>query len=787
MDDRQCATQKPDEQTREWTVEGLDCADCAMTLAKDIEKLPGVISSSVSFATSKLKVRYDPKGFDELQIDHELKRLGYRVGGPKRGARVAVVIDGMDCADESTIIEKQLKRLPGVKNLQFNLVAQEVMVEYEPGILQPGRIIDEVDRTGMKGRLKGEEERPESFWERRRHIILTGLSGLFILAAFLFSRAGYPHKVTDPLYIAAIIAGGYLTARKGMAALRTFSLDINFLMSVAVIGAAFIEEWLEGATVLFLFSVANILQNHTMNRARNAIRSLMDLSPNEVTVERNGSEEKVATGEVAIGERIVVRPGEKIALDGRVAGGMSFVNQAPITGESMPVEKRSGDTVFAGTINGNGLLEIDVTRAYEDTTLAKIIHMVEEAQAQKAPSQSFIERFSRYYTPIVIGGAALVAIAPPLVLGAEFGSWLYRALVLLIISCPCALVISTPVSIVSGLTAAARRGILVKGGVYLEEAGSWKVITFDKTGTLTQGTPTVTDVIALNEGSQENLLRIAAAIEDRSEHHLAHAILEEARQRNVTYPKATDFEAISGKGAKATVDGDIYYIGSHRLCEELGMCNLTIDARMKEFERDGKTAVILVHKDRVIGIIGVADEVRKESAVTIDELKRGGVEKVIMLTGDNNGTAEAIASSLSVDEYYAELMPEDKSRIIKELIERYGKVAMVGDGVNDAPALAAASAGIAMGAAGTDTALETADIALMADDLSKLPSFIRLSRRTLSVIKQNISFSLVVKGVFIVLAMSGMATLWMAVAADMGASLAVIFNGLRLLAMTESS
>lgn len=767
-------------------IEGLDCADCAATLAKDVEKLNGVKAASLNFATSKLKIEYDPERFDERKIDSEIRKLGYRLvrGGEYR--RVVLLIEGMDCADESSIVEKELKKLAAVRNLWFNLVAQEVELEYDSALLKPDQIIQAVNRTGMKGSIKGQEKPAESFWERTKHLVLTLVSGVFILAAFGFSWAGYPHSVTDPLYILAMVTGGYFIARKGLMALRTLSLDINFLMTIAVIGAAIIEEWLEGATVMFLFSVANILQNYTMNKARNAIRSLMELSLNEVVVKRNGREEKAPIEEIQIGERIVIRPGEKIGLDGRVVEGHSYVNQAPITGESMPVEKRPGDTAFAGTINQNGSLEVEVTHSYKDTTLSRIIHMVEEAQAQKAPSQSFVEKFARYYTPAVIGGAVLVAVFPPLALGYPFADWFYRSLVLLVIACPCALVISTPVSIVSGLTAAARKGILIKGGVYLEEAGSLKAIAFDKTGTLTRGIPKVTEIISLNKWSEEDILRIGAAVEYRSEHHLGKAIIEEAERRGITYPEPNDFQSITGKGARAKVNGQVFYVGNHRLCEELGKCNLEIDAKMLEFEKEKKTTVILASQDQAIGFIAIADQAREGSALTIQHLKANGVEKVVMLTGDNKGTADAIARALSIDEYHAELMPEDKSTIVKDLEKRYGKIAMVGDGVNDAPAMAAASMGIAMGAIGTDTALETADVALMTDDLSKLPFFLHLSRKTLRVIKQNIAFSLLTKAVFIALAIPGLATLWMAVGADMGASILVILNGLRLLRTGEA-
>lgn len=778
---------EPQTTTWEGRVAGLDCADCATTLAKDIEKLEGVKSASLNFAVSRLTVEYDPKLLGLERIEKELKRAGYRLEQMAERHRVVLVVEDMCCAEEASMVEKQLRKLPGVADLRFNMVAREIAVEYDSGRLNPDQIMQAVSATGVMVKFRGRDEPVESFWEKRKHEILTVVSAVLILAALVCSMVGFDHSVTDPLYILAILAGGYFIAKKGFLALRTLSLDMNFLMTVAVIGAAAIEQWLEASAIVILFSLANILQNYTMNRARNAIRSLMEISPTQVVVRRNGGEEKVAIEQVQLGETIIVRPGERIGLDGRILQGSSHVNQAPITGESMPVEKNPGDVVFAGTVNQQGSLEVEVTHDYKDTTLARIIHMVEEAQAQRAPSQSFVDKFAAVYTPAVIAGALLVALVPPLAFGLPFAGWFYRALVLLVISCPCALVISTPVSIVSGLTAAARRGVLIKGGAYLEAAGSVKVMAFDKTGTLTRGMPKVTRVIPLNGHREQDILRIAAAIESRSEHHLATAIVREAQGMGIAIPPAVDFQAIAGKGAQAKVDGNLYTIGSHRFLEEAGLCNGQACSGTLRFEEERKTAVILADEKGALGILAIADEVRPESKSALQELRSSGVEKIVMLTGDNEGTARAIAENLSIDEFYAELLPEDKAAIVKQLVQKHGKVAMVGDGVNDAPPMAASSLGIAMGAIGTDTALETADIALMTDDLSRLPFLIRLSRRTLRVIKQNIGFSLLVKVVFIGLAIPGLATLWMAVGADMGASLLVIFNGLRLLALRDAA
>ncbi len=771
--------------TWEVAIEGLDCADCASTLAKDLANVPGVVEASLSFSSSRLTITYDPDAFRPEETEREIERYGYRVKKSPGLRQVVLVVPEMDCADESAMLEKALGKLPGVENLRFNLVSREARVEYEPARIDPGRLVEAARGTGLEVRQKGAERQAESFWQRHRHLLLTTLCGTLIATALASSWAGAPHRATDALYILAMVSGGFFVAKKGLLALRTLTFDMNFLMTVAVIGAALIEEWLEGATVLLLFSVANLLQGYTMDRARNAIRSLMDLTPAEALVRRNGRDEKVPVAEVRVGETLIIRPGEKVGLDGRVATGSSHLNQAPITGESMPVEKNPGDPVFAGTINQNGVLEVEVTHLSEDTTLARIIHLVEEAQAQKAPSMSFVEKFARYYTPAVIVGAVLVAAVPPLAFGLPFADWFYRALVLLVIACPCALVISTPVAIVAGLSSAARHGILVKGGVYLEEAGALRVMAFDKTGTLTLGAPRVTDVVGLNGNGEETVLRIAATLEQRSEHHLGRAILAETERRGISFSEATGFQAIPGQGARAEVDGSTYHIGNHRLCESLGACDPELDRQLLVFERQGKTAVILAGEGGALGILAIADELRPESVGAIEGLKRAGIRKVVMLTGDNRGTADAIAAALDVDEVHAELMPEDKVAILERLARDHGKVAMVGDGVNDAPSLAAATIGIAMGTTGTDTALETADVALMTDDLGKLPFLMRLSRQTLAVIRQNIAFALVVKAVFIALAVPGLATLWMAVGADTGATILVVLNGLRLLRVND--
>ncbi len=583
------------------------------------------------------------------------------------------------------------------------------------------------------------------------------------------------------LFIAALAAGLGATIRKAWASVRVGSLDINVLMVIAATGAAVLGEWSEAATVVFLFAVAQALEARTLQRARTAIRALMDLTPADALIRDASGERRVPVDTVAIGAVIVIRPGEKIPLDGEVVAGQSAVNQAPVTGESLPAEKASGDTVFAGTINGRGALEVRVTRLRRDTTLARIIHLVERAQAQRAPSQTLVERFARVYTPAVLVLAATIAVLPPLLFHAGWQAWLYRALVLLVVSCPCALVISTPVSIVAALAGAARKGVLIKGGMHLENTSKVRCVAFDKTGTLTRGRPEVVDLVALNGVEPADVIALAASVEQRSMHPIAQAILDHARAAGVTALPADDVSALPGKGAEGRVAGVAVLIGNHRLFEEQGLCAPAFHDRLADMEAKGRTAVLVARAGRTVGIIAVADRPRESARDTVDLLRAQGVAPIVMLTGDSHGTAQAIAAERGVDEFRAELLPEDKVAAIQKLRREYGTVAMVGDGVNDAPAMAVADIGIAMGAAATDAALETADIALMADELLKIPFAIRLGRATLSNIRFNIGLSLALKAAFLVLAIAGAATLWMAVLADMGASLLVIANGLRLL------
>jgi Cd2+/Zn2+-exporting ATPase len=735
------------------TINGLDCAECARTLEQGVGAMGGVHKAEVSFTLARLTLDFDPQETDERAVVARVRELGYDVESPER------------------------------------------------------------ERRGLWATIR-----------RYQGGVLAGTAGVLIVLAFALRLVGVPDVVSHKLYIIATLAAGYPGARAAWAALRTArTLDMNVLMTLAAAGALAIGEFEEGAVVTFLFALGNLLEGYTLDRARNAIRALMDLTPLQATrlpplsspphpstslrtsvgeIEgglpspageiEGGQEEVVPVEALSIGDRIVVRPGERIPMDGRVLEGESAVNQAPITGESMPVEKEPGDEVFAGTVNGSGALVIEVTRLARDNTLARIIQMVEEAQAQKAPSQRFVDRFARVYTPVVVVGALLVAAVPPLVGLGAFVDWLYRALVLLVIACPCALVISTPVTIVSGIARAARAGVLIKGGVYLEQAGALRVVAFDKTGTLTQGRPVVVagrcgdhDDDASPEACANcrDLLAMAAAVEARSEHPLAQAVVEQARAFGVdtTYAPAESVEALAGVGVRGRVAGHDVTVGSHAHIHgddhTATFCDEVAEATAK-----GQTIVLV--EDACCerqGYVAVADALRETAPQVVADLGRAGIQRTVMLTGDNEDAARAIAAQVGVDELHAGLLPEQKVEAVEGLLAEYGQVGMVGDGINDAPALARASVGIVMGAAGSDAALETADIALMGDDLTKLPFTMRLSRRALAIIRQNIAFSLLIKAVFLALALAGAATLWMAVFADMGASLLVTLNGMRML------
>jgi Cd2+/Zn2+-exporting ATPase len=590
--------------------------------------------------------------------------------------------------------------------------------------------------------------------------------------------------------------GSYMTAialaigqpiRRAWNAVRGRSLDINTLMVLAVIGAAILAEWAEAAAVVWLFGASQWLESRSVGRARRAIRSLMRLAPDDVLIRRGDEDVRVPTGDVRPGDIVIVRPGDRLAVDGVIVAGESLLDQAPITGESLPVDKRAGDEVYAGSINGTGALDVRATRPASDSTLARIIHLVERAQSRRAPVQSYVDRFARRYTPAVVIAAVLVAVVPPLVSAGvdvaarDFAQWGYRALALLVVACPCALVISTPVSIVSAITGAARKGVLIKGGASLERLAAVRCVAFDKTGTLTHGRVAVTDVLGVEGVSSDGVLSVAAALEARSEHPIGRAIVSHARGAGLFVSPGESFRSFPGLGAEAMVAAAPAVVGSHRLFEERQLCTPALHARVDELHQRGSMPVLVSHGGEPLGVIGLADGLRGGGREVVTQLRAEGVNRVVMLTGDAGANAAGIAHAADVDEAHAELLPGDKVDQLARLRARFGPVAMVGDGVNDAPALAAADVGIAMGAAGTDIALETADVALMSDDLARLPYVLRLGRRTLARVRQNVAIAIGLKLAFVILAATGVATIWMAVLADTGASLIVTANGLRLL------
>ena len=712
--------------------------------------------------------------------------------------RAEFSVQGMDCAEEVATLKAELAPLAGVEALSFEVMNRKLIVEYDEVVIQPGALVSAVARTGMKAEpwkndgSAGEEA--AGLWSRWGRTVTTAVSGVALLAGFSFIwiaqcwRAAIGGSETampwgaKACFLVAIVAGSWHVLPKALRALVRFRPDMNLLMTVAIVGALVLGEYFEAATVAFLFALSLALESWSVARARRAVAALMSLSPDLATVVgADGSETVTEVNAVAVGSTIVIRPGEKVPLDGTVSKGESSVNQAPITGESTPVPKTVGSEVYAGTINDDGALEVVTSKLAQDTTLAQIIRMVGDAQRKRSPSEQWVETFARFYTPAVMVLALGVIVVPPLVFGGSWQKWFYEGLVLLVIACPCALVISTPVSIVAALAAAARRGVLVKGGLSIEVPRNLVAIAVDKTGTLTEGRPAVREVVPLSGHDERELLEIAASIEIRSEHPLAKAIVREALRQGIQPAAAGDYQAIKGKGATAVLDGRPVWVGSHRLAEERGQETPEIHDRLTSLESQGASVVVIGEDRHVCGMIALTDRVRDDAKLAVSQLKAAGIRHVVMLTGDNLATAEAVARETGVDEARAGLLPQDKVAAIEELVHRYGQVAMVGDGVNDAPAMARSTLGIAMGAMGTDAALETADVALMNDSLLGVAWLMRHSRRTVAIIRQNIFFSLGVKAVFVILTLSGSASLWAAIAADAGASLLVLMNGLRLL------
>ena len=684
----------------------------------------------------------------------------------------------MDCPTEEALLRKKLGGMTGVSGMEFNLMQRVLTVTHEPLAMEP--ILVAVRSLGFTPEI-ADDDHADAAPEPAKPWWPLALAGLAAIASEATHWFGLPVATVAALALLAVLACGMTTYKKGWIAMRNGNLNINALMSIAVTGALVLGQWPEAAMVMVLFTVAELIEAKSLDRARHTIRALLQLTPETATVlQIDGSWQDMTAKSVVVGAKVRIKPGERIALDGTIVSGSSSVNQAPITGESLPVDKQAGDPVFAGTINTSGSFEYEVTAAANNSTLARIIHAVEEAQGAKAPTQRFVDQFAKVYTPVVFAIALTIAVLPPLLLGGDWISWVYKALVMLVIACPCALVISTPVTIVSGLAAAARHGILVKGGVYLEEGRKLKWLALDKTGTITQGKPAQTDFFTLNGWDDADVRSLAASLAVRSDHPVSLAVAQAAKRDGVGLHAVEQFEALAGRGVKGVINGKTYYLGNHRLIHEQGRCSDALELQLSALEEQGKTVILLTDAHSVQGLFAVADTVKEGSRQAIEELHALGI-KTVMLTGDNAHTAKAIAAHVGLDDARGDLLPEDKLKAIEGLIAQGGAVGMVGDGINDAPALARADIGFAMGAAGTGTAIETADVALMDDDLRKLSRFVRLSRDTHALLVQNIVLALGIKAVFLVLTLVGMGTMWMAVFADVGASLLVVANGLRLL------
>ena len=766
-----------------YRIENMDCPTEEALIRSKLAGLAGVAGLEFNLMQRTLAVRHELPSLSP--VEQALKAIGMqavRMDQASAEQTTKLSIAKMDCPTEEALIRNKLGTMPGVADLDFNLMQRTLSVRHANRVLPD--VLVALQELGFEASVMDTAEvvspaaspvtAPTNWWPLGISLVTASAAE----AVYWFHDGNHWSVVI--LALVAVLTGGLSTYKKGWIALKNRNLNMNALMSIAVTGAMFIGHWPEAAMVMVLFALAEVIEAKSLDRARNAIRGLLDLTPEQATVQQpDGTWREVSAKQIAIGSRVRVKPGERIALDGEVLDGRSTVNQAPITGESLPVEKSPGDPVFAGTINESGSFEYRVTALANNSTLARIIHAVEAAQGSRAPTQRFVDQFARWYTPVVFGVAIAVALLPPLFMGAAWLDWIYRALVLLVVACPCALVISTPVSIVSGLAAAARHGILIKGGVYLEEGRKLRWLALDKTGTITHGKPAQTDFVTWGNALASDSRSIAASLAARSDHPVSKAVAQAAQTDGVALLDVAEFNALPGRGVQGQIDGETYHLGNHRMLEELGQCTPELEQRIAALETAGKTVVMLVGAKAVHALFAVADTIKDSSRTAIAELHALGIN-TMMLTGDNPHTAQAIAAQAGIDRAQGNLLPDDKLREVEQLA-RSGKVGMVGDGINDAPALARADIGFAMGAAGTDTAIETADVALMDDNLRKIPTFVRLSRATAQVLMQNIVLALGIKAVFLVLTFTGHATMWMAVFADMGASLLVVGNGLRLL------
>ncbi len=723
-------------------------------------------------------LHYDP----EVISLADVKRLAERAGAQivNRYHHTLIPIADMDCSDCVMVIEHSVGRIDGVLNVNVNYAAQKMRVEFDKQKTDRAAIEKRVRSLGYTIPVEG----LRSWYQENRELLFSLLSGLLLLIGWLGETIlGFPRVISLSCYLAAYVLGGMDITRHAFHALRERHFDTDLLMVLAAIGAALLGDFAEGALLLFLFSLGHALEERALDRARSAIRALADLAPKTALVRRNDQEIEAPVEELQLNDMVIVRPGVRLPIDGEIVVGLSSVNQAPITGESMPVDKTIGDKVFAGSINGEGALEVRVTRLAKDSTLARVTKMVEEAQTQKSPTQQLTEKFERVFVPAVLIGDALLIVVPPL-LGVPFQASFLRAMTLLVAASPCALALGTPAAILAGVAQAARNGVLIKGGAHLENLGRLKAIAFDKTGTITHGQPEVTDVIAFDEtGLQaDQILAMTAAIESRSGHPLAQAVVRAAQAKGLSLPSVGEVESITGQGLRSNLDGRQVLIGNLKL---IAGANIAVpeQARPKidALHTTGKTIMIVAVDSHVVGLLTLADTLRPDAAPAMAALKRSGVARTVMLTGDNARVAAAIAQQAGLTDFRADLMPEDKVTAIRALNQEYGEVAMIGDGVNDAPALANATVGIAMGGAGTDVALETADVALMADDLSKLPFAVGLGRASANVIKQNLGIAMGVIGLLIVTTLTGWVGIGIAIIFHEGSTIVVVLNALRLL------
>jgi Cd2+/Zn2+-exporting ATPase len=818
------------QRTVKLAVPEMDCPSCAGKVTNSVEKLDGIEDLDPQITTGMLTATFDPEATTEEAIIERVQQAGYSVDHPSQERTHRFSIPEMDCPSCAGKVENALANTTGITDIDLQPTTGTASVTYDPERVAEQDLIEAIERAGydvVDSTPDGSGSTPTSvaassdIWTSSRAIttwigagfLALGLAVEFLLSAQNIGIAAflwYDLAVADVLLLVGIVSSGIPVVRSGYYSARNLSLDIDLLMGTAIIAATGIGYFVEAATLAVLFSIAELLEDYAMDRARNSLRELMELSPDEATVLRDGDEQTIPVEEIHVGEIVAVRPGDKIPMDGVVVNGNSAVDESPITGESVPVDKAEGDDVYAGTITEEGYLELEVTSEAADNTLSRIIEMVQGAQQQQTDSEQFVDRFADYYTPIVVIAAILTAVIPPVVFGRPAGTWFVRGIALLVIACPCAFVISTPVSVVSGITSAAKNGVLIKGGNHLEAMGEVDAIAFDKTGTLTKGELAVTDVVPLNGHTEEDLLGYASGLEQRSEHPIAEAIRAHAATQNVAARDVSAFESLTGKGVQAEIDGTTYYAGKPALFAELGVdlshahtatdggvieatdqhcerddcVNLT-EQTIPELQDAGKTVIVVGTDTTILGAIAIADELRPEATQMIDRLHDLGIGQTVMLTGDNEGTARAIAAEIGVHEVHAELLPEQKVETIDALCDEYGAVAMVGDGINDAPALATATVGVAMGAAGTDTALETADIALMGDDLSKLPYLYGLSHTANGVIRQNIWAALGAKALLAIGVPLGYVSVALAVVVgDMGMSLGVTGNAMRLSRLT---